>query len=57
MDRRTNPHQMWELATAALARWQEQAEDPLLSLEQRRAAAVVVRSCEGILHALATKQQ
>ncbi|MFC0527939.1 hypothetical protein [Phytohabitans kaempferiae] len=52
VDRRTNPGQLWELATEALRRWQEQSEDPLLSLEQRRAAAVVVRSCEGILHAL-----
>ncbi|MDQ7907739.1 hypothetical protein RB614_24765 [Phytohabitans sp. ZYX-F-186] len=54
VDPRTNPGQLWELATGALARWQEQTEDPLLSLEQRRAAAVVVRSCEGIIHALSS---
>jgi hypothetical protein len=54
VDPRTNPGQLWELASEALRRWQEQAEDPLLSLEQRRAAAVVVRSCEGILHTLSS---
>jgi hypothetical protein len=33
----------------ALYRWQEQAENPMLSQEQRRAARTVVRSCEGML--------
>ena len=32
-----------------LGRWQRAAENPLLSIDQRRAAQVVVRSCEGIL--------
>ncbi|QFZ16553.1 GTPase domain-containing protein [Saccharothrix syringae] len=33
----------------ALARWRGQAADPALDHAQRRAAAVVVRSCEGML--------
>lgn len=33
----------------ALTRWRRQAENPLLSADQRRAARVVVRSCEGML--------
>jgi hypothetical protein len=33
----------------ALRRWQDVAGDPLLSHDQRRAARVVVRTCEGIL--------
>lgn len=41
--------QLRQLSQEALARWQGRAEDPLLSLEQRRAARVVVRSCEWIL--------
>ncbi|GII24865.1 dynamin family protein [Planosporangium mesophilum] len=41
--------ELWRLGSEALARWQNQAEDPLASLDQRRAAAVVVRSCEGML--------
>ena len=39
-------------AVEALRRWQYQAENPLLSQVQRRAAQVVVRSCEGLLAAL-----
>jgi len=41
--------EVWELCTDALHRWQQQAEDPRLTLHQRRAAGVVVRSCEGLL--------
>ncbi|GAA4680731.1 hypothetical protein [Phytohabitans rumicis] len=52
VDQRATATELWELSSDALYRWQEQTEDPLLSLEQRRAAGVVVRSCEGILHAL-----
>jgi hypothetical protein len=37
------------LSSRALHRWQNQAEDPLLSLDQRRAAGVVVRSCEAMV--------
>jgi hypothetical protein len=44
---------LWELGGEALWRWQDRAEDPLLRLEQRRAAKVVVRSCEGMLAELA----
>ena len=43
-------------ATAAesLARWQDRAANPVLGREQRRAAAVVARSCEGMLTRLST---
>ncbi|MEV0807829.1 dynamin family protein [Micromonospora sp. NPDC050200] len=44
---------LWEVASDAQWRWRELAEDPLLRLAQRRAAQVVVRSCEGILAELA----
>jgi hypothetical protein len=49
VDENAGGAELWGLASQALHRWQNQAEDPLLSLEQRRAAAVVVRSCEGML--------
>jgi hypothetical protein len=52
VDHRVTAAGLWELCTEALRRWQEQVEEPLLSLEQRRAARIVVRSCEGILHTL-----
>ncbi|HWO58420.1 MAG TPA: hypothetical protein VNO31_00060, partial [Umezawaea sp.] len=35
-----------------LARWREQAANPVLDQDQRRAATVVVRSCEGMLSGL-----
>jgi hypothetical protein len=35
----------------ALARWQDQAENPMLDADQRAAARLVVRSCEGVLDA------
>jgi hypothetical protein len=41
--------ELWTLGSVALRRWQDQAENPLLSLDRRRAARVVVRSCEGML--------
>ncbi|MCM0677382.1 dynamin family protein [Micromonospora phytophila] len=41
--------QLWEAASEAQWRWRDRAEDPLLRLAQRRAAQVVVRSCEGML--------
>ena len=44
---------LWELGAEALWRWQDRAEDPGLRLAQRRAARVVVRSCEGMLAELA----
>lgn len=42
----------WRLGSDALTRWQDRAEDPLLTPDQRRAATVVVRSCEALLAAL-----
>jgi hypothetical protein len=36
----------------ALRRWREQAENPILDLSARDAAATVVRSCEGMLASL-----
>jgi hypothetical protein len=44
---------LWDVGSDALWRWQDQAENPLARLEHRRAARVVVRSCEGMLAALA----
>jgi hypothetical protein len=49
VDHDTTDAELWELSSEALHRWQNQAEDPLMSLDLRRAAAVVVRSCEGML--------
>lgn len=46
--------QLRAAAAESLARWQDQAANPVLSQEQRRAAAVVVRSCEGMLTQLAS---
>jgi hypothetical protein len=48
--------ELWGLSSEALRRWQNQAEDPLLSLDQRRAASVVVRSCEGLLAQLSRER-
>ncbi|MGC9669440.1 dynamin family protein [Planosporangium sp. 12N6] len=48
-DHQAGGAELWELGSQALGRWQNHAEDPLASLDRRRAAAVVVRSCEGIL--------
>ncbi|NJC69009.1 hypothetical protein HC031_04605 [Planosporangium thailandense] len=47
--------ELWGLSSQALHRWQNQAEDPLLSLRQRRAAGVVVRSCESMLAQLSAR--
>ncbi|MFC7246206.1 GTP-binding protein [Catellatospora aurea] len=44
--------ELWDLTADAMHRWQQHAEDPRLGLHQRRAAAAVVRSCEGMLVAL-----
>ncbi|GAA2715905.1 GTP-binding protein [Micromonospora olivasterospora] len=51
----TTPEQLWRLAFEALRRWQGRAEDLRLLLPQRRAARVVVRSCEGMLAALTAR--
>jgi hypothetical protein len=50
----TSPDRLWRLAFEALRRWQGRAEDLRLPLPQRRAAQVVVRSCEGMMAALST---
>ncbi|GAA4257297.1 hypothetical protein [Dactylosporangium darangshiense] len=42
---------LWPAAQEALRRWRPAAEDVALTEAQRRAAAVVVRSCEGLLDA------
>lgn len=49
LDREADHTELWQLGTAALGRWQDRAEDPLLTPDQRRAAATVVRSCEALL--------
>ncbi|HZM77142.1 MAG TPA: hypothetical protein VFC19_15520 [Candidatus Limnocylindrales bacterium] len=41
--------EVWELTGEAVRRWRTLADDASLSGPQRRAARVVVRSCEGIL--------
>ncbi|MFI7675631.1 hypothetical protein [Actinophytocola sp. NPDC049390] len=42
-------HEMHDAVSDALRRWQEQAENHALGTVQRRAARVVVRSCEGMV--------
>jgi hypothetical protein len=42
-------HELSGALTDALRRWQEQAENHALGNGQRRAARVVVRSCEGMV--------
>ncbi|GAA0726533.1 hypothetical protein Drose_12015 [Dactylosporangium roseum] len=41
--------ELWRLSNDVLRRWRLTAEDVTLTAEQRRAAAVVVRSCEGMV--------
>ncbi len=41
-------HELHDAVSDALRRWQEQAENHALGTVQRRAARVVVRSCEGM---------
>jgi hypothetical protein len=52
LDHQAAADELWGLGTHALSRWQDRADDPLLGPDQRRAATVVVRSCEAILAAL-----
>ncbi|MCP2167036.1 dynamin family protein [Goodfellowiella coeruleoviolacea] len=52
VDAEADDHELYRAALDALARWQRQADNPLLTPTQRRAAQVVVRSCEGALAAL-----
>jgi hypothetical protein len=42
-------HELHDAVSDALRRWQEQAENHALGTIQRRAARVVVRSCEGMV--------
>lgn len=49
VDETTPFDELWALGTDALWRWQNRADDPQVALPQRRAARVVVRSCEGLL--------
>jgi hypothetical protein len=46
-------HELHDAVADALLRWQEQAENHALGTGQRRAARVVVRSCEGMVAQLA----
>jgi hypothetical protein len=47
-DREPSGHELRGAVSEALRRWQEQAENHALGHGQRRAARVVVRSCEGM---------
>ena len=47
------PAALYDAALAALARWQQRAENPMLSRAAADACRVVVRTCEGLLAALA----
>jgi len=48
-EREATGHELHDAVSDALRRWQEQAENHALGTGQRRAARVVVRSCEGIV--------
>jgi hypothetical protein len=48
LDHDAGEAEIWELATESVRRWRALAGDASLSAPQRRAAQVVVRSCEGI---------
>jgi hypothetical protein len=52
-DREPSGAELHGAITEALRRWQEQAENHALSKDQRSAARVVVRSCEGMVVQLA----
>ena len=53
VEREARRDELWARAMAALTRWRGLSDDPVLDTAQRRAARVVVRSCEGILAELA----
>lgn len=53
IDQESSEAQLRKLAAESLTRWREQADNPVLSQDQRRAAGVVVRSCEQVLTQLA----
>jgi len=48
-EREASGHELHDAVSDALRRWQEQAENHALGTGQRRAARVVVRSCEGMV--------
>jgi hypothetical protein len=48
-EREASGHELHDAVSDALRRWQEQAENHALGTNQRRAARVVVRSCEGMV--------
>lgn len=48
-EREASGHELHDAVSDALRRWQEQAENHALGTVQRRAARVVVRSCEGMV--------
>ncbi len=52
LDRRAGGSEAWHSIMDALRRWQEVADDARHPVDVRRAAAVVVRSCEGMLAAV-----
>ncbi|WP_432827436.1 hypothetical protein [Dactylosporangium sp. CA-092794] len=49
LEHEPSPDEAWSLGTEALRRWRPAAEDVALTAAQRRAATVVVRTCEGLL--------
>lgn len=49
IDHNASDDELWARIREALHRWQNQAEDQRLNLQQRRASRVVVRSCEALL--------
>lgn len=57
VDHEATAAELCALSSGALGRWQHQGEDPLLGLAERRAAGVVVRSCEGMLAHLAAARR
>lgn len=48
-EREASGHELHDAVSDALRRWQEQAQNHSLGTVQRRAARVVVRSCEGMV--------
>ena len=52
IDRPTGDAEIWHTTMDALRRWQEVADDPRGTADARRAARIVVRSCEGLLAAV-----
>jgi hypothetical protein len=49
IEHESSDDELWSRLHDALRRWQQETESALLTADQRRAASVVVRSCEGML--------